>query len=175
MLCKLKVFWNAVQRPCFFPHFQNFALLPAIMLCRLKFFRMMCNGHLSAFISAFCPSHSFNAAQSQIVLGWPAATMLLHSLSAFCSSPSCNAVQRPSFCLHSWIVDGTGGNFLGVGVSYILSKIVRDLGSPPRSAMLEDFWDRECRSGLRFRGPRCGWREAHAIGECYAFHAGAVE
>ena len=69
MLCKLKVFWNAVQRPCFFPHFQNFALLPAIMLCRLKFFRMMCNGHLSAFISAFCPSHSFNAAQSQIVLG----------------------------------------------------------------------------------------------------------
>ena len=132
---------------------------------------MLCNGHLSAFISAFCPTHSFNAAQSQIVLGWPAATMLLHSLSAFCSSPSCNAVQphifwnaveRPSFCLHSWIVDGTGGNFLGVGVSYILSKIVRDLGSLPRSAMLGDFWDRECRSGVRFRGPGSGWRRGSA-------------
>ena len=237
---------------------------------------MLCNGHVFALIlsillylwdevvvqwQCFCPSPSYNAVQTQIVLECCETAIILSSLSAFCRSPCCHAVQaqrflechatamffpsssefcptpsynavqaqnflewcvtaiflpsfqhfalptalmlrslklfwvdeqQPCFCTHSqhfalhpaamlcnlkffgmlWsghplvfihgIVDGAGGNFLGVGVSYISSKIVRDLGSLPRSAMLRDFWDRECRSGVWFRGPGSGWRRGSA-------------
>ena len=126
----------------FLPSFQHFALPTALMLRSLKLF------WVDEQQPCFC-THSQHFA--------------LHPAAMLCNVKFFGMLWsgHPLVFIHG-IVDGAGGNFLGVGVSYISSKIVRDLGSLPRSAMLGDFWDRECQSGVRFLGPGSGWRRGTA-------------